>query len=319
MSKEGKEGNRVRESCVLTGGINELWALIRPFTFHTMPSVFQSVQIVEGTLGEPNSVCTITYANGDSERVRLIQMNEATRTVRYDVLGADGRIICNRSLLLLPVTDKRQVFVEFISYYPNVIPLKDFIDEQLKKRTFFKALRMALSANDETAPWDCPYCTTQNPPSPLAVCVCGMCKRRSFNRGIKWHTVQFPWVAVKDQVRVESQPFDLVGHTWRLLLFPKGLEPEQGAVGSFLNALDFPENSELPCDFFFRVPHPAELNAVKAVEGVHHAEWTFSRRDFDRGFGRIADQHHVDPNFLTKEGMFCIQVGIAPKKRVVQG
>jgi len=319
MSKEGKEGNRVRESCVLNGVIAELWSLIRPFTFLTMPSVFQSVQAVEGTLGEPNSVCLITYANGDSERVRVTHMHDASYTVRYDVLGVDGKVVCKRSLLLLPVSDKRQVFVEFISQYPGVIPLKEFIEEQLKKRTFFKALRIALSVNDETAPWDCPHCTTQNPPNQVPICA--MCKRRNYNRGVKWTSVKFDWALVRDQSRVESQPFELLGQHWRLLLFPKGLEHEQGVVGSFLNALDFPENVELPCEFFFRVVHPQEIHGVKGAEGelskIHSAEWTFSRRDFDRGFSRILEVQSVEPHFLSKDGMFTIQVGIYLKKRPV--
>jgi len=321
MSKEGKEGNRVRESCVLNGAITELWNLIRPFTFHSMPSVFQSVQIVEGSLGEANSVCTITYANGDSERVRITSMNEANHTVRYEVLGTESRVICRRSLLLLPVSEKRQVFVEFISQYPGVIPLKDFIDEQLKKRTFFKALRVALSASDESAPWDCPNCNTQNPPS--FNISCGMCKKRNFNRGIKWHAVQYHWATIKGEQRVESAPFELVGHQWRLLLFPRGLEPDQGSVGAFLNALDLPDGMELPCEFFIRVVHPQEIHAVKGLGGEHSqthvAEWGFTRREFDRGFGRVVEQHQVEPHFLTKDGMFTIQVGIAPKKRQVHG
>jgi len=320
MSKEGKEGNRVRESCVLNGVIAELWALIRPFTFHTMPSVFQSVQAVSGNLGEPGSVCVITYANGDSERVRISSKHDGSHTVKYDVLGADESIVCQRSLLLLPVSEKRQVFVEFISQYPGVIPLKDFIDEQLKKRTFFKALRIALSANDETAAWDCPSCTTQNPPNQHPFCL--MCKKINYTRGVKWTTLKFDWMVQKDEHRVESQLFELVGHRWKLLLFPKGLENERGHVGAFLNALDFPDGVELHCDFFVRVVHPTEVNGVKGAAGdrspIQHAEWAFSNHPsrYDRGFGNIVQTALVEPNYLSQDGMFTLQVGVGPRKRV---
>jgi hypothetical protein len=318
MSKEGKEGNRVRESCVLNGIITELWALIRPFTFNFMPSVFQSVQAVSGALGDPGSVCVITYANGESERVRITSMHDATYTVKYDVLNAEERVLCQRSLLLLPVTEKRQVFVEFVSQYPGVIPLKEFIEEQLKKRTFFKALRIALSITDESAPWDCPQCTTQNPPTQQPFCL--MCKKRNYSRGVKWITVRFDWMMIKDQFRTESTAFELAGSNWRILLFPQGLENDRGSVGVFLNALDVPEGQEIPCDFFIRVVHPPEVHGVKGADGdksvIHQAEWTFSRREFDRGFSSVMKTAHVEHHYLSQDGLFTLQVGIAPKKRV---
>lgn len=320
MSKERKEGDRVRESCVINGVITELWSLLRPFTFHTMPNVFESVKPLEGVLGEPNCVCIITYANGDTEHVRITHIQDSTHTIHYEVLGVDGRVICLRSLLLLPVSEKRQVFVEFISQYADVIPLKDFIDEQMKKRAFFKALRQALSINDETAPWDCPFCTTPNPPTST---ICNVCKKRNYSRGIKWNTVKFDWLTIKDQQRVESEVFELCKYRWKVLLFPNGLQNEK-IVGAFLNVVDMPEGESLYCEFFVRAVHAAEHHAIKGVDGelsrIHAADWTFTSKDFDRGFGKVVDTYAVESQFLSKDGMFSLQVGIGPRKRPgVQG
>lgn len=320
MSKEGKAGDRVRESCVINGSITEIWALIRPFTFLNMPSVFQSVQAVEGTIGEPNSVCLITHASGEKEYVRITEMKEETHTVCYDVLGAERKVTCKRSIRLFPVSDKRQVFMEFISQYFGVLPLKDFIDEQLKKRAFFKGLRIALSILDETAPWDCPYCNASNQPTQGPTCY--VCRKRNLLRGIKWTSVKFDWMKIRHEHKVETEEFELAGHRWRMLLFPRGLDSKSG-IGAFLNVLDLTDSEAMPCDFFIRLVYPPELNGVKGVDREQtkmcNDHFTFTKREFDRGFGQMMMSDEVEARYLAN-GQLTFQIGVAPKKRpAVQG
>jgi len=312
--QEKTQGNTVRESCVLSGQIADFWEMIRPFTFANMPQLFQNVQPVEGKLGEVGSICVMNYVHNEPEKVRVTQIDNAEHLVRYDVVGVDNQVTCKRSVQCLQGSDRAQVFAEFISEFSRTIPIKEFIDEQQRKRLLFKVLRNVYVTGDDTAPWlcDCGHTNLNH------IRECQKCHRKNF-KNVKWTTIQPHIASIPHGQRYESWTFELAGQKWKLLVLPHG-HPEKNFqyLAMYLQIHEFSDGQQFPCQFYFRVVHPSEAHSSPGLPGemsvTSDAPWTFTNKPdaFDRGKSDVLELNRLG-QYTSRDGFLMIQVGIGPK------
>lgn len=299
--------SHIYESCVIGTNIRRVWEAISSFDFKFL-DVITKIECKDAELGSVGSVCTATYTNGNWEKYQIVKHDKEKYEIVYTVLESKAELPSehvSHTIRLQPVTHLNHTYMEFIIDYSKDIPLKLYIDTKFEKRNFFGALKRYLVSDG----WSCSYCTFLNT-HPVICSACQKDRKIPDNRFFK-SNITIEYSAYAREYRFVTRPFSLAGHTWELIVFPKGND-NCNHLSIYLKIKDLVDETcpNFFCNFTFQMIHPDEAQRKnKPLESFHTFSWIESEQD--RGFKEVLPLQKITW-FLDQNQELTLEVAIAP-------
>lgn len=304
---------RVYESCLVPSAIDKVWESLSPFDLAFLDGL-HSMVVNEGKAGEVGSECTATYTDGNYETFKLTCHDRNNFEIGYEVVESKQALVASNvrhTIKLRPVTHTNHTFLEFTADYSVDIPLKDYVAAKFEKRVFFGSLKRYIATHDDTAEWTCDTCTFLNAPKTIH---CGVCGHEKKLPDSKYYSILVP-VKYSNHINDRSfvtDTFSVAGHTWQLVVFPRGDNCDY--LSLFLKILDLPEgqNASFFCNFQLRLIRPQQKGVA---EQRKTSEPCSSFHNFccndDRGFKEVLPLEKI-VWYLDANEEIVVQVGVAP-------
>jgi len=138
----------VFESGVISSNIDQVWNVIRSLDLSFQASVASCAVEAGKNADEVGSVRVITYKDGTTQRVKLLELSDATHTITYELIESKPAITVMsavHTITLRRVTHDNSTLVEFVSDFSRDASHDVTQDSKFKKLEFFKDVREALS------------------------------------------------------------------------------------------------------------------------------------------------------------------------------
>jgi adenylate kinase len=139
---------RVHESGVVSAPISQVWELIRPLNFTFLPNVVSAT--CEGkSPAEVGVVTRVVYLDRMVQRIKLLELSDASHTVSWDLLESEPPISVlssSRTLKLRRITDTNSTFVEWIVDFSNDATQEIIQDARFKGHELITGIRKYLTS-----------------------------------------------------------------------------------------------------------------------------------------------------------------------------
>lgn len=151
---------RVWESAIINAPVAECWDLIRPLDFKFNPLVSRTVVEGKACPSDVGSVRTVTYKDGTTQKIKLVELSDLKRQVSWDLIESNPAIkvlSVSWTVRLRPVTMTTSTFVEWTVDFSSDAKTDVVEDAKYKAKEAFRALAAAvkkqiLSENKEVTP-----------------------------------------------------------------------------------------------------------------------------------------------------------------------
>jgi len=143
---------RVHESGAVDAPIDKVWDLLRPLDFSFLPAVATSV--VEGRqhAARVGGVRRVIYKDGTLQRIKLMELNDATHTLTYDVITSEPPVPYSsavHTIRIRRVTFGNKTLVELTSDFSNDASTAVIADAKWKRLEILNGLREAVGARKQ--------------------------------------------------------------------------------------------------------------------------------------------------------------------------
>lgn len=307
------------QSATFENEIKQIWELIAPFDFKVVSYVSNveavAVDGVEGTPGEVGALLKVTFSNGMTQLIRVLEVSVRNHTVSWSVVPTadpSSAPIEIHTIELLPVTANSHTYFQYTICFYDKVSLQDFMTHKLRVRDVFADFKRHIALTDDHSSWVCGRCTWVNTAD---VQDCVTCTHRSWKK-YHVHREKLYWTVCSRQTKYESSIFELGRIKWRVLVFPRGQNSGKNRfVSVFIQALNLKDREQFPCEFALGVIHPQEAN--KPLDQMteykyNSAPFTFTKQQFDRGFDQLIRLDRLNPFFLDEKEDLTLMVAIRP-------
>jgi len=135
---------RVHESGAVDASIDKVWDILRPLDFSFLPAVATSVVEGRQSASRVGSVRRVIYKDGTLQRIKLMELNDASHTVTYDVITSEPPVPYSsaiHTIRLRRVTFGGKTLVEFTSDFSNDASMAVIADAKWKRLEILSGLR----------------------------------------------------------------------------------------------------------------------------------------------------------------------------------
>jgi len=124
--------------------IDKVWDILRPLDFSFLPAVATSVVEGRQSSARVGSVRRVIYKDGTLQRIHLMELNDATHTITYDVITSEPPVPYSsaiHTIRLRRVTFGGKTLVEFTSDFSNDASMAVIADAKWKRLEILSGLR----------------------------------------------------------------------------------------------------------------------------------------------------------------------------------
>jgi len=142
----------VHESGVVDGSIDKVWDLLRPLDFSFLSAVATSVVEGRQNPARVGSVRRVIYRDGTLQRIKLMELNDASHTVTYDVITSEPPVPYTsaiHTIRLRRVTFGGKTLVELTSDFSSDASLPVIADAKWKRLEILNGLRESVAARKQ--------------------------------------------------------------------------------------------------------------------------------------------------------------------------
>jgi len=143
---------RVWESAIFTAPIDAVWALVRPLTFTYNKNVASTEVEEKKTASEVGAVVRVTYRDGTVQRIKVVELSDATRTVSWELIESIPAVAvlgAAHTIRLRRVTDVNGTFAEWTTDFSKDASQAVLQDQRFKQKDSFTAISAALETKEE--------------------------------------------------------------------------------------------------------------------------------------------------------------------------
>jgi len=143
---------RVWESAVISQPVSAVWALVRPLTFAYNPNVSSTEVEDKKIASEVGAVVRVTYRDGTVQRVKVVELSDATYSVSWEVVESIPPVAylgSIHSIRLRRVTDSNHTFIEWTTDFSKDASQEVIQDQRFKQKENFTAMTSALEGKEE--------------------------------------------------------------------------------------------------------------------------------------------------------------------------
>jgi len=143
---------RVHESGVVDGSVDKVWDLLRPLDFSFLSAVATSVVEGRQNPARVGSVRRVIYRDGTLQRIKLMELNDASHTVTYDVITSEPPVPYTsaiHTIRLRRVTFGGKTLVELTSDFSSDASLPVIADAKWKRLEILNGLREAVASRKQ--------------------------------------------------------------------------------------------------------------------------------------------------------------------------
>jgi len=138
----------VFESAVINAPVDQVYAALRALDFSFLKTVSRSEVDGKSQADEVGSTRTITYNDKTVQRVKLVELNDADRSITYELIESQPAISVLSAVhtwRLRRISHDNTTLFEFTSDYSKDASDQVIADSKYKKLELFKDLRDALA------------------------------------------------------------------------------------------------------------------------------------------------------------------------------
>jgi len=143
---------RVHESGAVDASIDKVWDILRPLDFSFLPAVATSVVEGRQNPARVGGVRRVIYKDGTLQRIKLMELNDATHTLTYDVITSEPPVPYSsaiHTIRLRRVTFGGKTLVEFTSDFSNDASLSVIADAKWKRLEILSGLREKVASQKQ--------------------------------------------------------------------------------------------------------------------------------------------------------------------------
>jgi len=144
---------RVWESAIINAPLDSVWALVRPLTLSWNRFVTATEVEDKKSASEVGAVVRVTYRDGTVQRIRVIELSDATHTISWELIESTpevGVLGAAHTVRVRRVTEGNLTFIEMTSDFTKDASQAVIQDQRFKQKEAFTMLTSALEHKEET-------------------------------------------------------------------------------------------------------------------------------------------------------------------------